>query len=264
MPLFNENTSLFAQSNTLWKSYLENSKSSIQEKYQHKYNKDFWLNYEGLIQQAKDAKPASTVFLGLNKGTNTQTITNIFFSHWKKPFNLQEHLAFNPPVKLSNTQSDEASQTRFFVIMLFIFLSGMFTLLFSKEILGFVIIIVSILFSLTKAYSMDTIDTTNRLPAYEFKVDNKNIHTHEILFEPNFLRYKFYDLQHEGAVKIHIPYTLINAIWKDERGIKIVGHNQSMWKDTQSQASHEVILPNEKLLGSFLSDVAMFNFSQKS
>jgi len=266
MPLLTENNALIPQSNALWKSYLENQTSPDMAHSSRRFSQDFWINYETLVQKAKAVKvPQKKTAVQKHKRlTNTQSMAQLFYRHWHKPFNLQEHLSLNPPVKTSNNPPDDASQTRFFVVMLVMFLSGMFALLFDKEVLGFVMITLSIIVSLTKAYSMDTIDTMNLLPAYEFSVDNKSVYTDKVFFAPNFLTYQFYDPQQDGAVKIHIPYGFITSIWEDDRGIKVVGRNRAMWKDTQSQAAHEVILPNEKLLRSFLSDVAMFNFTQKS
>ncbi|OJJ20821.1 hypothetical protein BKI52_09560 [marine bacterium AO1-C] len=264
MPLFNENTTLLKQSNSLWQTYFENQAGLVEEENHYsRFSKDFWVNYDALVQKAKTTRVPQKVIEQSQQKT-VKSITEVFFKHWTNPFNLQEHLELHPPEEQAKASSNDRHQTKFFVSMLIIFLAGMLALLFGNGILGFLMVLGSVMISLIKASAMDTIDTTDKLTIYRFNVGNKRIKNYEVLFKSTFLHYQFYDFQRERDIKVHIPYTLIASIWKHEQGIKIVGRNHILWKDTQSQVAHEVILPHDKQLQSFLNDVAMFNFTHKS
>ena len=267
MSLTTLHTPLLDQSNTLWQSYLEKHRYLAPEALSSPALQDFWAHYDALIQQSKTTKiPQKTTQQHSPKRPQTKpspSITQVFFSHWKKPFNLHEHFTLYPPVKQANKPTEDRFFIRFFVSMAVVFLLGMLALLLDAPILGFMMVFTSVAAILIKAFAVDTIDTTEKLNIDYFRMGHKIIANRNILFDTTFMTYQFYDGYQNCRVKIHIPYSFITSIRQDTRGIVVIGRTQNTWMDTQSQAGHEVILPYDPQLRGFLSDVAMFNFAQK-
>ena len=263
MPLLTENNALFAQSNALWKSYLESQTSLDAINASRRFNQDFWTNYETLVQKSKAVKVPQRI-VKQKQSQGVPPISTVFFKYWSKPFNLQEHLSTHSSVEATNDPHNYTKQAIFYGCMLVLFIIAIPISLFVNTFAGISLMAVATIASLAFAGNMAEANATDTPNTSIFQVDEKVITNQYVSFGTERLQYQFYDYRQSKNIQIQIAYTAIRAIWVDERGLIVVGPNQkALWQDTRTNATYEVILPNEKLLRSFLSDVAMFNFTQK-
>lgn len=256
MPLFTENTDLENQSHQLWQTYLDDQQKADDNQ---RFYKDFWTNYNALIKQSRNVQVPRTIHI-IQQDVAIESIGQIFFKHWEKPFNLMEHI-IRYQSKAPKAKQKGWIQHVFYAFLTLMFISGVAISLLVDQVSGMLLIFAGIVGSLISASSMG--EVTN--PNVHYKMDNKVILNQKTRFGTTCLHYQFYSPLQAADIQIRVPYASISSIWQDKWGLKLVGSNhKALWKDINSRGAHEVILPNEKQLRSFLSDLTMFNYTQNS